>query len=62
LRSRIGAEGAGEVRGLGHDAGLGIKFQLDLDLVAGLHAGGLPVGAAQAKQVAATHDRDPALP
>src|SRR4030095_15861921 len=58
----IGAEGAGEVRGVGHDTGLGIEFQLDLNLVAGHHAGGLSVGVAEAKQVAATHDRDSALP
>ena len=58
----IGAEGAGEVRGLGHDTRLGIKFQPDLNLVAGRHTGGLPVGDAQAKQVAATHDRDSAPP
>ena len=46
----IGAEGAGEVRGLSHDTRLGIKFQLDLSLVAQLYTGGLSVGVAEAKQ------------
>ena len=58
----IGAEGTGEVRGLDHDTGLGIKLELDLDVVAGHHTGGLSVGVAEAKQVAATHDGDSALP
>jgi hypothetical protein len=59
---RIGVQGAGEVRGLGHNTGLGIDFHLDLDLVAGHDTGGLPVGVAEAEQVAATHDGYPALP
>src|SRR5262245_50726137 len=59
---RIGVEGAREVRGLDHDPGLAIEFDLDLDLGADLHTGGAPVGVAEAEQVAATHDRDSALP
>jgi hypothetical protein len=49
----IGAQGASEVGGLGHDTGLGIKFQLGPNLVAGLHAGGVSVGGAEAKEEAA---------
>jgi hypothetical protein len=60
--SRIGVQGAGEVRGLDHDRGLGVEFHLDLNLIAGHDAGGLPVGVAQPEQVAAAHDGDPALP
>ena len=37
---RIGVQGAGEVRGLDHDTGLGIEFHLDLDLVTGHDTGG----------------------
>jgi hypothetical protein len=50
------------VRWLDHNTGLGIDFHLDLDLVAGHDTGGLPVGVAEAEQVAATHDGYPALP
>jgi hypothetical protein len=46
IRQRKSPIWAGEVCGLGHDTGLGIEFQLDLDLVAGLHTGGLSVGVA----------------
>jgi hypothetical protein len=43
---RIDAEGASEVHRLDDDTGIGIKLQLDLNLVAGHHTGGLPVGVA----------------
>jgi DNA-binding CsgD family transcriptional regulator len=56
------ARARGEVRGLSHDTRLGIKFQLDLNLVADLHTGGLSVGVAETKQEAATHEGDPAPP
>jgi hypothetical protein len=59
---RVGVQRAGEVRRGGHDPGLGIQFQFDLDLVAGHDSGGLPVGVTQTDQVAAAHDSDPALP
>jgi len=59
---QVGIQGTGEVRGLDHDTGLGIKFYLDLDLVAGRDTGGLPIGVAQAEQVPAAHDSDSALP
>jgi hypothetical protein len=58
----IDAEGAGEVRGLGHDTRFGIEFQLHLDLVADLHTCGSTVGVTEAKKEASTHDGDPALP
>jgi hypothetical protein len=58
----VGVEGAGEVRGLDHDSGLGINFHVDLDLVAGHDTGGLPVGVAEAEQETAAHDRDSASP
>src|SRR5215475_2742736 len=50
---RIGVQGAGEVRGLGHGTGLGIELHVGFDLVAGHDADGLPVGGAEAEQVAA---------
>jgi hypothetical protein len=59
---RIGAQSAGEVRGLDDDTGLGIELHIDLDLVAGHDTGGLPVGVAETEEVAATHDGDPASP
>jgi hypothetical protein len=57
---RIGVQGAGEVRGLGHNTRLGIEFHLDLDLVAGHDTGGFSVGVAEAEQVTAPHDGYPA--
>jgi hypothetical protein len=42
--------GASEVRGPNDDTRLGIEFQLDLNLVADLHTGGLSLGIAQAKR------------
>lgn len=59
---RIGVQGAGEVRRLDHDWGLGVEFHLDLNLIAGHDIGGPPAGVAQPEQVAAAHDGDPALP
>jgi len=59
---RIGVQGAGEVRGLGHNTGLGSDFHFDLGLVAGRDTGGFSVGVAEAEQLAATHDGHPALP
>jgi hypothetical protein len=47
-RDRIGAKGAGEVRRLAHDTGVGIELQLNLNLVAGLDTCGSTVGVAQA--------------
>jgi hypothetical protein len=41
-----------EVRGLDHNTGLGIDFDLDFDLVAGHDTGGFSVGVAEAEQVA----------
>jgi hypothetical protein len=40
---RVRVEGAGEVRRLHDDSRLGIKLDVDLDLVAGRDAGGLSV-------------------
>jgi hypothetical protein len=56
--SRARAKSAGSTT----NTGLGIDFHLDLDLVAGHDTGGLPVGNAEAEQVAATHDGHPAPP
>lgn len=58
----VGVQGPGEVRGLDHDRELGVILHVDLDLVAGHDAGRLAVRVAQAEQVPAAHDGDPALP
>ena len=61
---RSGVQGTCEVRGLNHDAGLHVQLQLhlDLDFVAGRNSSSLPVGFAEAEQVSAPHDGNPALP
>jgi hypothetical protein len=52
----IGVQGISEVRWFNHHTGLYVKGHLDLDIFAGLNTGSLPVGVAQANQVAAAHN------
>src|SRR5262249_40893827 len=59
---RVGVKCAGEVRRLDDNPGLGIKLDLDLDLVTERDAGGLPIGLAEAEQEPAAHNGDPAPP
>ncbi|WP_435825641.1 hypothetical protein [Micromonospora zamorensis] len=61
-RDRVVVQGSGEVRGLDDDPWLGVERQLDLDLVADRNTRGLPVGVAEAEQVAVAAGRSAMCP